>query len=610
MSFLQTANTPIESDVAYEYYNNTDYFYFYSAGVVYRKINTGSWGTYVSLNLAGSSTSGVPILKPYRGTLALLIPTQIASEWGVELIILNTVGTKTIHTTIEAHDANNTQPANVTAICILHTGTSFIYTYFMWNGFFRTMGTNYRMVRKVNVGNLTSLGSIVDVAQVETTNPELWIRMPADDPSERVLAAQAEGSSYRFYDLVNSAFTSASIGITEFPPQRGTYVTINTLGLNRGVYGVLWDGTTLMAQALHWGTGNRYVIASVTLGSTYESVATGCSLNADKTVLYLYFVYRIPSDGFGVRYSIYSVDVTPSLIVVGRTLTLESELPTNEALVTPSLVIGGGVGGVKVRPTTSIVDIHLRVHVEHTVPDSWYWNDWVNTVTVGVDSELTTALTTSGGRAIQVNIAYITQLQVSVGTSGNRHLTANVQINTLARLLYLLDINASVAGILIQPQNERYFLEITGNQKTQIPMEWFVVRKSVIAEGKTNVEITVSAPKAFSVALPGLVGGEARLFKIYGGTESDMAVGILSSYTESINTVELRLLDVETTATGTISVGDIFYIRNRGGKRTLRLPPYSNISAGQTIKTRSADIISRNTTLFVSQNNNSFLEVT
>lgn len=280
---------------------------------------------------------------------------------------------------------------------------------------------------------------------------------------------------------------------------------------------------------------------------------------------------------------IYSLDVSiaPS---IARDLIFKKEFaktPENSFSGIEMDSIGGILTGKN--GTEDLIEYHLFQHNTSTTPSHFY-------------------------EAITPPVTPTNALAFSQVVNGQRSIISNLKNTAKLRFLGFLGVVYNSKGVVTQPQDELYFLELGGIKL--VPMHWFTLR--AFSEDNNNdisLEVVVELPNVNIEVLFPFIGLSCRIYRKIGIVEKDVFNGSFNFVVPRKNKVKIFLSGSTIRTDRGVPFSDLYYIRDIAGVKTLRMPAFSNITVGDTIQNARGDFKVNKLTLHVSVNN-SFLEVT
>lgn len=585
------------SDVFHRWVSGTGNIYLYldDNDWVWKKIDEGSWSQWKQL------TSVVGIIQARAddhricisdtGEVCLLLETSVAGDLGFEVVVYSNTGTLLSTTTVSAHVAGNDRALNFNAIGIEYGDTGATSQFHVtWNEFYRTMGTNYYFTRFVSVTKLGVVFTVTGVYQgTEGSNRNRGVAFsPAYNHG--VFADDTTGR-YQIIGVFSpqSSSTTSQIFQDNKPDINVRIYGTSTADAN---YHVSFSGNNLTVKTIP--VSSSVSIASTIVNQTLTAdvsalYCTGAHLSADKLELYVYYHAKLTDNTYVDRMWTIDVDMLHSL---SRSAVLEFDNVSadmhNAGQSSWNLIVGtNNIGGMLAK----------NLSANNTIIKKFAWEEDVVNAKKDIRWE---AWTPSAG-------GVLIDLTVDVGTSGGKALSAFIEVDAASRILVFLELSNAVTGVTIKPQDEIYTLTIGA---LTIPMVWFTVRKT-ISNITVLISVTIAVPREYQSAVSDEVGNPLVISKKVFNTTKQFITGTLTEVRSSDvgGTIQLVVEDTEAIQAGIVNIDKTLYIRTTSNKTTVRIPPYTNISVGQLVKTKSIDIQVESMTLHVSAIGASFLEI-
>lgn len=326
------------------------------------------------------------------------------------------------------------------------------------------------------------------------------------------------------------------------------HFTTNNMAITAGNF---IDGS---GNAPTWA--NKYSGTQNTDGSV---IGRGCRLNSDETLLYVYCHVDLGSGNYQFR--MWSLDITGAWSAAA-TPALVFDLPINTKGGTSVglwELNGGGlyVGNGEAEDATVLLNMGLV-----SDPAEVYWEEFTPFIITGTD------------------------LTLALYNTGNGVLGFSVGITELSKLIAILTSSHEFEGIIIDPQDEVYFLELDNGTALNVPLIWITLRKSLNSEtGYVEIETTCKVPGSFEEQLSVYVNQSARVYKQILDTQSDLMNGLLSELKRSNRDLLLTLTATQYYGGATINLAETYYTRISPTMTLVRVAPKTSINVGDTIIT-------------------------
>lgn len=582
-----------------------DHYYYLTGLKLYKKVDTGTFSLYLTLPITQPNYYNA---KPHTlisvapsGHVAVIMMTTLTGDFGIEAWVYDGLTLKA-HTVLETQVAGNT-PVSAGDVVDIHLNGDLFY--FMWNGFYRSMGTDFSMTRYATINKLSGVVSAsTDVYQSATGSNRINGVIYNTIRTEVIIANSALGYYIQLGNTTAWSSSSTATILDDIPPERKTLITQQSGVGGDGNY-VLNPSTSVLNVKVSDVTSNNSIMPTVvnfSFPSAFSVLyAAGLHTNIDESELYI-FCYGLVGVDHTCRLWSIPTDVALS---TARTPTLIYEEVITEVspLVKAYPDTPRGMLGADNSDIGSPIGIFVDTTGAYMAYDTWIPGS------AGGDVDITASLSTVGGRTLSALLGTVETLTIALATSGGRALIGSLSVVSLDKILMIMDLNNAVAGLLIQPQDEHYILELNNGELLTIPMEWFTIRKVLNSQTQTTeVSTVISIPVHFLDLLGNYLNSNLTIKRMSSIGVIDLMTGDLNDWEHSKNSLLLNITSIEVTKTGVVNISDVTYIRNQNAQTTVRLPPYSDVSAGQLIRTKSIEINSIKSVLYVSESNG-FLEV-
>lgn len=592
---------------AYAKVGADDVYAYVRESVVYVKVNLGTWTAIRAIPHVGSISGDLIIQRisvHSNGLIVVILKLEDGVTNGVHVEIVHYTGTPAlVSLLIEPMDDQTQLNGGLPIGSVWYDSTDLIHV--MWNGFFRTMGSDFYTIKHQTFDAGTGAASAVTHI-LESASPTVGAWVFPTINKDALILRYVDGMAYLPVSTL-SLGTANTIGTWITNATDESFVIKDTGATGKGLYYLRTYGSGSDTKMLLLTDGTNGSTTPTIIYDAIMSVGTrpliaGCSLDSTGDILYLYVVLQDRTDTSIKTIQVYSISTTLSLATL-RTPTLEREDDvTTDNLVTATY---RGVARSLFVPPNSDIGTDVVMVGEF---DLVTLHESIFVFPAGDPAkELTILVGTSGGNALDVFIATNDNrsLIIALSSLGGSSLVASINIFKAFNYISILNITHKLSGVTIYPDDETYKLTVGS---TEFPLEWFTIRR-IENLGVVVSTIICSVPEFFYSLANSLVGASFVLTSITYGQEQTLISDTLDFVKKGIESIELNCSTIETKGSATHIISKVQYVREINGVKTVRVVPKTTVKPGDFIKTDRLNILVDRSTLHISSTNNSFLEV-
>ena len=279
---------------AYARLGADDVYAFVKNNEVYVRINSGAFvlrrtiplaiGTFSNINTANT----IKILA--NGLIAIQLHIDDGITDGLHFELVHYTGSPVVASVGLEPLADQIQLKGTLAVGVVwYSGTNLVHI--VWNGFYRTMGTDFYVIKHQTIHASTGVSSAVTHITEETTAIVGNGLMPTV-AADSLLLKYSDGTGY--VPLASLTITSTDIdGIYINNPKREENFVLkdtgasNTTGIYHGEFYTIGNNTQIRVVSASTVDATTTVLLDSIAASGFRIIASGCHLNADGSRLYM-----------------------------------------------------------------------------------------------------------------------------------------------------------------------------------------------------------------------------------------------------------------------------------------------------------------------------------